>query len=160
MRRWTIGVSVVAVTVLGVVAIGAGRASAKGGAEHVPISCSSEWNPDTGTTALYVFAPDTPLIPVGPSGFLPFTGATGTGVFTPSGRMNIVCGREGDGPFSFPAGLTWHHAVGCTLYRGGADFSTIGARVYKGTGRVDVTTDSVQMTCHGSFTGISTGPES
>jgi hypothetical protein len=159
MRRWRVGVGLVAVCVLVLAAIGAGRASARpAGAEHVQMSCSAEWNPATGATSIYLFAPDTPQIPIGPSGFLPFTGAPGNGVFTPGGRMNVTCAGTGAGPFSTPAGLTWHHDTGCTLYRGGADFSTVGASVYTGTGRVDVSADSVQITCHGSFAGISTGP--
>jgi len=150
-----------AVTVVASLAVGIGSASAAG-AEKVPISCSAEWNPQTGATQMYVFAPDTPQIPVGVSGFEPFTGAFGVGVFTPSGRMNILCHRnkhDSDGAaFSSPPGLTWTGESSCVLYRGGQDFSTIGARVFVGTGQVVVGTDAVNINCQGKFVGISTGP--
>jgi hypothetical protein len=154
MRR-VMGFAVVAAVVALAASATAGAGS--GGAERIPISCQSEWDPQSGTTAIYLFAPDTPEIPVGISGFLPYTSADGSGVFTPSGRMNISC--TSNHSYVNPAGATWNGTTPCILFRGGADFSLAGSSVYRGDGHVVVTSSgSVLITCNGAFTGIATDP--
>lgn len=133
-------------------------ARAGAGAERIPILCQAEWNPVTAVTSIYLFAPDTPQTPVGISGFLPFAAASGYGVFTPSGEMSVSCTPNGS-PIVNPVGSTWNAKTSCILFRGGADFSLVGAHVYLGTGQVLATpAGNATITCHGSFAGIATGP--
>jgi hypothetical protein len=128
-----------------------------GGVERVPIGCAAEWNPATGTTSIYLFAPDTPNVPIGVSGELPFTGAQGEGTFAPTGGMHVVCTSAGPPSGIPPWSGQWNGAGTCLLLRGGNPVNAIGARVYEGQGRVLVSpSGTVLITCNGAFAGIYT----
>jgi hypothetical protein len=119
------------------------------------MTCEAEWNPSTGVTSMYLFAPDTPTIPIGISGSLPYTVAGGEGTFTPNGGMHVVCNSGGPPQGIPPYSGEWNSAAECFLLRGGQPFSARGARVYLGIGRVLVTpSGTVLITCNGAFAYI------
>lgn len=126
----------IAVAGLAVGAAGAGAGQFK--TEVVAMTCQAEWDASTGSTYVYLFAPDTPAYPnPGISGWHPYTAGRGTGVFTASGLMLVVCAYRGG---TFPSGATWRgEAPLVSLLRGGEDFTVVGARAYRGKGHVVVT---------------------
>ena len=124
-------------------------------AERVTIKCSAEWDPLSGWTQIYLFASDTPMIPhPGISGDYPYASGIGTGVFTASGKMHVVC-PDGRVAPPYPPETRWHGKDNDVyLWRGGADFTLLGTRLYTGKGRVDAHGGRVVITVEGTFIKI------
>lgn len=153
----TLSIVVVAVAI-GCAAAAAAAAPGAGGVEQVPMICAAEWSPTSGLPAsVYLSAPDTPVYPENHvTGTQPYAVAHGTGVFHPSGRFAVVCNRD---DVVVPAGATRLSLDDCLLFRGGANFSLLGARVYRGKAIVVATRrGSVLIGCQGTLRGVYTEP--
>jgi hypothetical protein len=146
----------VLVAVIGAISAGtAGVVSADAGAERIPVECVAAYHPEFGGFVNMVpFTSDTPnFAPIDPivvGSDMPIFGP-GTGVFTPSGNMDVTC----TGHFVDPRPLPFvQRRGGCIALRGGDDYGH-GSRSYAGEVHVVVTpSGNVTITCHGSFTGI------
>ena len=135
-------------------AIGAGTAgvvAADTAAERIPVGCDVAYFPDLGTWGGAIFTSDTPpFLPIAPDGPGPFAFGSGTGVFTPSGNMEVNCKGEANLLISPP--FTGHGS--CFAARGGDDFGHR-SRSYAGEGELVVTANgNVSISCHGAFVGI------
>lgn len=148
----------VAAVAIGCAAATSAAAPVAAGVEQVPMICAAEWNPASDLpSSVYLSAPDTPVFPENHvTGTQPYAVARGTGLFHPSGRFVVVCNRD---DIVVPAGATRLSLDDCTLYRGGANFSLFGARVYRGKAVVVATRrGAVMIGCQGTFRGIYTEP--
>jgi hypothetical protein len=137
--------------VVGAIGAGtAGAASAGTGAERLPVSCNVAYFPSLGSWGGVAWTPDAPpSVPLDPEGDF-VTGGDGTGVFTPSGNMEVHCEGQAD-PNHFPP---FNGRGSCVALRGGEEFGH-GARSFRGEGELVVTPGGkVIISCHGSFVGI------
>ena len=148
MQR-TIFLLVLAV-VAGIAALAGPVQAGTGGAQVLPAQCAAEWNPATGNTFTYLWTPDTPPdVPLGISGYLPYTGANGAATFTPSGGFSVHCQSAGK-PGGIPFWSTqWNHPSDCLLLRGPDVYH---ATYFAGSGRVVVAPNGqVSITCQGGI---------
>jgi hypothetical protein len=144
MRRFcSIGlVLVVAFSILGAAASGTAQSAA--GAERVPVTCFGVWSNSGEFRGVRILTPDFPywLIDLIPGAPVPTVQADGVAVFTPSGRVNVVChdnpaitpGPDGQSFADGSSNLSVHGPA--FTARGAVPFSFSGIRTYVGTGSV------------------------
>jgi hypothetical protein len=146
--------------VIGAISAGtAGGVSAGNGAERIPVDCASAYHPLFGfwNAVAYTsdFPPTVPIDPLVDAQDIGF-GGHGTGVFTPSGNMEVTCQGHVDDPGSQPyVRFPFRSVTGsCVSLRGGEEFGH-GARAFAGEGKLVFTpSGNVTITCHGSFVGV------
>lgn len=139
--------------IAGILAVSATATTRSAAAERIPLTCVANLNDTTGLTAGFL-APDTPpyfdiVPPIGS-----YAGATGYGVFTPSGRMNIVCSQNswiGGGPDW--GGTSFTGEGDCYLSRGG-DSEGHGTSLFTGHSTVTIHDGRVDIRCHGSLADV------